>query len=279
MSLANAAGTAKTLEAAVAVLRTTAPAVVLGSFTLAERTGNDGTVDYFGPSFSLNVRGIPSPPPSEWTGIVRETARQARALGRRVVVSVAAFEPSDYAPLIRMGLDAGADEVEANFDCPNMQEGGRFAPIISYRPHLIRQALDGSSRLDGLNGRVWAKVSPIFDDALFAEVADVLRWSGCAGVVATNTLPQCTALDDAGNPVLSFGTGVGGMAGPALKPIALAQAARWVREGLRVIGVGGIASGKDLRDYLAVGVELCQANTVLQVEGAGAIDRILAEAT
>lgn len=272
--LTNAAGTAKTVATAQAVLDTGSQSVVLGSFALRERTGNDGTTDYFGEAFSLNVRGIPSPPPEVWTATVAEVVGRAHPLGKTVCVSVAAFDPADYGVLAELAFDAGADAVELNFGCPNMQEGGTFAPVMSYRPGMAADALGG---LQCPRGEVWAKVSPIFDDALFAELAAVLRFPLVAGVVAVNTLPQCLALNDDGSPVLSFGSGMGGMAGPALKPIALAQVAKWAREGFRVIGAGGITSGRDLRDFRKCGAESCQANTVLQREGASALDRIVKE--
>lgn len=272
MNLTNAAGTAKTIEAAQAILDTGSRSVLLGSFALRKRTGNDGIVDYWGESFSLNVRGIPSPPMDEWVGIVRLVVQRAASLGKTVSVSVAAFNPAEYGELAQSALDAGADSVELNFGCPNMQEGGTFAPVMSYRPGMVAAALDELG-----DGEMWAKVSPIFDDALFADLAAVLHHPKVAGVVAVNTLPQCLALDESGAPVLSFGSGVGGMAGPALKPIALAQVAKWSREGFRVIGAGGITSGSDLRDFRKCGAESCQANTVIQREGASALDRIVKE--
>lgn len=271
IDLTNAAGTAKIAGMAQAILSTQSKAVVLGSYTMERRVGNPGRVDYFGESFSLNVRGIPSPPMEDWTAIVQLVVDRAHAIGKRVVVSVAAFQPYEYGVLASAALEFGADAAELNFGCPNMQEGGTFAPVMSYRPSMVVEALNSLPR-----GEMWAKVSPIFDDFLFAELTAVLR-GRVTGVVAINTLPQCLALNDDGSPILTFGTGVGGMAGPALKPIALAQAARWVREGFRTIGVGGITSGRDLRDFQKVGVESCQANTVLQQEGSSALDRIAQE--
>lgn len=273
-TLFNAAGTSKTIESAQAVLDTGSDSVVLGSFSVARREGNPGIVDYFGPSFSLNVRGIPSPPIDEWVAIVRLVADRAHAIGKRIGVSVAAFDPTEYGLLSDAAFASGADFVELNFGCPNMQEGGTFAPVMSYRPDTVEEILRSLP-----DGEMWAKVSPIFDDALFAALAATLRHQKITGVVAINTLPQCLALDDDGSPVLSFGSGVGGMAGPAIKPIALAQSARWVCEGFRTIGVGGITSGRDLGDFQKVGVEACQVNTVLQREGASALDRIAKEAS
>lgn len=272
MSLTNAAGTAKTVDSALAVWPWS-DAVVLGSFTMRERSGNPGIVDFFDPTKSVNVRGIPSPALLDWQRIVREVV--AVAQGQRVVVSVAAFDPAEYGYLATAAFDAGADAVELNFGCPNMQEAGGFAPVMSYRPHMVAQALDAVGRQDG---EVWAKVSPIFDDEVFDGLVRALRHPVVAGVVAVNTLPQCLVLDAQHTPVLSFGSGVGGMAGPVLKPVALAQAARYVREGFRVIGVGGIVSGGDLLDFLSVGAESGQVNTVVQIEGPSAIGRILKEA-
>ncbi len=270
-AVTNAAGAAKTTEQAVEVLATSSPAVVLGSYTLAERAGNDGVVDYFGDLYSVNVRGIPSASATEWARTVATTVDLAHRVGKQVVVSVAAFAPKEYGTLARIASESGADAVECNFGCPNMQEGESFAPIISYRPVMVREALASvRSELDD-EAEVWAKVSPVFDDALFCELSEALR--AATGVVAVNTVPQCLVLRNR-QPVLTFGSGLGGMAGPAIKPIALAQAAKYVREGFRVVGVGGISSPSCVKDYSAMGVEGCQVNSVLQQRGMGVLDEL-----
>lgn len=272
--LGNAAGTAKTTAEAIGILNTKAQTVVMGSYPMVERSGNAGVVDYFGEMDSLNVRGIPSPSTYVWKERVAEVAEYAHQRDKKVCVSVAAFYPEEYGVLALNAFNAGADMVELNFGCPNMQESGVFAKIISYYPEMVNKALEYA----GGFGETWVKVSPIFDDRLLADLAGVIS-QRVDGIVAVNTLPQCLALDERGEPRLSFGKGVGGMAGPALKPIALAQVAKWVHMGFRVIGAGGITTGRDLLDYETVGAESCQVNTVIQREGVSSIDRIVKEAS
>ena len=75
----------------------------------------------------------------------------------------------------------------------------------------------------------------------------------------------------------------GGYSGPAYKPIALGQVYQWV-EALRdcgsqipVVGVGGISSGRDVADFLAVGATAVQVGTSYWRAGQRSVEPIVAE--
>ena len=70
-----------------------------------------------------------------------------------------------------------------------------------------------------------------------------------------NTIANCRAVDTEGNPIISSPDGLAGMGGPALKWLALGQATQWanlLRDGISIVGVGGVSNGNDVRDFLAI---------------------------
>ena len=103
-----------------------------------------------------------------------------------------------------------------------------------------------------------AKLSPVLPD--IAGMAVVARDAGADGVSVVNTLPGL-ALDPQGVPRL--GNGNGGASGPALLPAGV-LAVRRVREragDFPVIGLGGVRSAEDARQYLAAGASLVGIGT------------------
>jgi len=103
-----------------------------------------------------------------------------------------------------------------------------------------------------------AKLSPALPD--IAAMAVVAREAGAAGVTVVNTLPGYLA-DQRGAPRL--GNGHGGISGPALLPVGVLAVRRIMDKsgGMPVIGVGGIRSGDDARQYLRAGAALVAVGT------------------
>ncbi|MGH7559812.1 MAG: dihydroorotate dehydrogenase [Gemmatimonadales bacterium] len=178
----------------------------------------------------------------------------ARRLRRaRVLVNVVGFTESEYAEVVaRLEESEAVAGYELNLSCPNTSKGGvEFgadpaavnAVVAACRP-VTRRALI-------------AKLSPALSDP--AAIAEAAVAAGADGVTVVNTIPGY--LYDGGTPRL--GQGNGGVSGPALLPVGL-LAVRRVRERLPevpVIGVGGIRSAADVRQYLHAGAALVAIGT------------------
>jgi dihydroorotate dehydrogenase (NAD+) catalytic subunit len=95
-----------------------------------------------------------------------------------------------------------------------------------------------------------------------AEVARAAQHSGANGLSLINTV-RGLALDERTlRPVL--GPGIGGLSGPALKPIALAAVHACHRAtGMPIVGMGGVQSGRDALDLVAAGARHVALGTVL----------------
>jgi dihydroorotate dehydrogenase (NAD+) catalytic subunit len=185
-------------------------------------------------------------------------------LGVPLWVSVGGFSASDYADSCA-ALDSRAevDTIELNLSCPNVEEAPESAAEI------VAAARAATAK------PLFAKLSPAASDV--AETALAVHAAGADGLSLVNTI-RGLALDRSTlQPVL--GSETGGYSGPALKPIALAAVHRCYRAtGLPIVGMGGIATGRDALEFIAAGAEHIALGTVLFTDP-DAPSRVRAELT
>lgn len=201
----------------------------------------------------LNSVGLANP------GLARVRAEElpwlAQRLTRaRVIVNVVGFRLEEYAEVVA-GLDGvpGITAFELNLSCPNTHAGG--IEFGADRECVARIVASCRART---NLPLLAKLSPVLPDP--GGMAVAARDAGADGITVVNTLPGLL-YDGDGPPRL--GNGNGGVSGPALLPIGLLAAARVVERtrGMPVIGVGGIRTAGDVRQYLRVGAALVAIGT------------------
>ena len=180
----------------------------------------------------------------------------ARRLSRaRILVNVVGFTVEEYAEVVA-GLDGldGITAFELNLSCPNTSAGGiEFGADAACVARIV--ALCRARTRSPLV----AKLSPVLPD--IAGMAVVARDAGADGITVVNTLPGLLH-DRSGTARL--GQGAGGVSGPALLPIGVLAAARVVERtggAVPVIGVGGVRSADDVREYLRVGASLVAIGT------------------
>ena len=108
------------------------------------------------------------------------------------------------------------------------------------------------------------KLSPYSDPGLLTRVATAIRELETVGYVAlSNTFPNALILDSSGHSVIT--TGLAGLSGLAMKPIALGQVWQFaaVLEGtVDIVGVGGVTTGADIIDFQNAGAKAVQASKV-----------------
>ena len=172
----------------------------------------------------------------------------------RVLVNVVGFTIEEYAEVVQ-GLDGAAGIVafEINLSCPNTSAGGIE---FGADPHCVAQIVRACRTRTRLP--LVAKLSPVIPD--LSGMAEVARDAGADAVSVVNTLPG-ELFDSKGETRL--GNGFGGVSGPALLPVGLLAVARVVERSpnLPVIGVGGVRSADDVRQYLRAGASLVAIGT------------------
>jgi dihydroorotate dehydrogenase (NAD+) catalytic subunit len=194
----------------------------------------------------LNSIGLANP------GIDRFLTRdlpRLEQLGVSLWISVGGFETDDYAELCsRLDDYASVSAIELNVSCPNVEAPAENAAQIV-----------ASSRL-ATRKQLWAKLSPAVPDV--GEVAKAAQAAGADGLSLVNTIRGLKLDTRTLRPAL--GPGQGGLSGPALKPIALAAVATCYRAtGLPIVGMGGVRTGLDALEFVAVGARHVAIGTTL----------------
>lgn len=173
----------------------------------------------------------------------------AAALRRaRVIVNVAGATVDDYVRVVqRLTPLAVVTAFEINASCPNTAAGGLE---FGAEPRALADLVSSCARV--ATKPLVVKLSPALPDV--ALLACVARDAGAAAVSLVNTMP--------GGLAGRLGNGFGGVSGPALLPVGVLATRRVAeRVGMPVIGVGGIRSAADAREYLAAGATLVAIGT------------------
>lgn len=173
----------------------------------------------------------------------------------QVLVNVVGFAVEEYAEVVG-GLDgaAGVAAFELNLSCPNTSAGGIE---FGADPECVRRIVASCRARTRLP--LSAKVSPVLPD--IPGMALVARDAGADAVSVVNTLPGLLFAGTGDEPRL--GNGNGGVSGPVLLPVGVLAVARVVERtgGMPVIGVGGVRSADDVRQYLRAGAALVGIGT------------------
>ncbi len=173
----------------------------------------------------------------------------------QVLVNIVGFTVAEYADVVG-GLDGvpGIAAFELNLSCPNTSAGGIE---FGADPECIRRIVAGCRARTRLP--LSAKLSPVLPD--IPGMALVARDAGADAISVVNTLPGLLFAES--GAAHRLGNGNGGVSGPALLPVGVLATARVVErtDGMPVIGVGGVRSADDVRQYLRVGASLVGIGT------------------
>ena len=270
----NGAGICKTVDQVKEFGRTCVAAVMVGSITVAARAGNPGRTYWGSPGYSLNSLGLPNPGLDYYVNTLPEMAAEVHRSQKTLIVSVAGFDSDEYVTLATEAARYGADLIELNLACPNVWAGGRQKQIacfdLKYAEnvcHEVARSLRGLASSGGPKVQFGVKISPFSDPAALSRLGELLGKVAAEApelefVTAINTFPNTFSFDENGKPCIDIE--LGGLSGPAIKPIALAhvrQLRRTLPERVGLIGVGGVTVGRDVADFLAVGARCVQVTT------------------
>jgi dihydroorotate dehydrogenase (NAD+) catalytic subunit len=178
----------------------------------------------------------------------------ARLTRAQVLVNVVGFTVEEYGEVVRR-LDGfpAITAFELNLSCPNTSAGGiEFGADLGCVQRIVSTCRSGT-RLP-----LVAKLSPLVPD--IGGMAVAARDAGADAITAVNTVPGLL-LGAHHRPRLGHGNG--GISGPALLPLGVLAVSRILERtgGMTVIGVGGVRSAADVRQYLQAGAALVAVGT------------------
>ncbi len=176
-----------------------------------------------------------------------------KTVNTTIIVSIAGKTRDEFIELARrIEAAGGAHALELNISCPNVSGGVDFGTD----PELCRQVVAGVR--ENCQLPILAKLTP--NVTRIVDIARAAADGGADAVSCINTLLGM-AIDWRRKKTL-LGNKVGGLSGPAIKPVALRcvyQVAQAVK--LPIVGIGGIATIDDVMEFLAAGASAIQVGT------------------
>ncbi|MGQ0551841.1 MAG: dihydroorotate dehydrogenase [Planctomycetota bacterium] len=229
----------------------TAGAIVVKTLTRKPRRGNPMPRLCETPSGLLNSIGLPNKGLDHFIAkVLPKLAGKADCL----VINIAGTCTGEFGEMAAQ-LDGlpGVDALELNISCPNV-EGGDLP--FARDPEVVRRLVADVRSATRLP--IITKLSPNVTD--IAEIARAAKEGGTDAVSLINTLLGLSVDWRTGRPGL--GTVIGGLSGPAIKPIALRMVfdvARSVQ--IPIIGIGGVRTVDDALEFLCAGASAVQVGT------------------
>jgi len=227
-------------------------AVVVKSMKATPWEGNPAPRVHPTPAGMINSVGLQGSGVHHW---LEHELPDLEATGAAIVASIWGNTIDEYSKAADALADAPPAVValEVNVSCPNLEDRSR---MFAHSAGATSDAIEASAAC----GRPrWAKLSPNAPD--ISEIAAAAHSAGAEAVVLTNTLLAMVIDPKTRRPVL--GAKRGGLSGAAMRPVAV-RAVYDVREAvpeLPIVGVGGVASGIDVVEYLLAGACAVQVGT------------------
>jgi dihydroorotate dehydrogenase (NAD+) catalytic subunit len=239
------------VEYAEAVDLSTLGGVAVKGLFLSEREGHPPERIVETPSGMLNAIGL------QGIGVhrfIREKMPELRQRRATVIVNICGSTLDEYVELARILSDVeGVAALELNISCPNIKEGGITFGCSLHGTFDVVSAVRRVTRLP-----IVPKLTPnVTDVAAFARAAEE---AGADAVSLVNTFLAMMIDVETRRPKLS--NIVGGLSGPAIRPIAVRmvyECRRAVR--IPIIGMGGIAGARDALEFIIAGASAVQVGT------------------
>jgi len=232
-------------------LATLGGVAVKGLF-LAEREGHPPPRIVETPSGMLNAIGL------QGIGVHRfisERLPELRQRGAVVIVNICGTTLDEYVEVARILSDAeGVHALELNISCPNIKEGGITFGCSLPGTHAVVGAVRKVTTLP-----VIPKLTPnVTDVASFARAAEE---AGADAISLVNTFLAMAIDVHTRRPKLT--NIVGGLSGPAIRPIAVRMVYECRRAvSIPIVGMGGIATADDVLEFMIAGANAVQVGTI-----------------
>jgi len=223
--------------------------IVVKGLTLEPREGNKPPRIAETPAGMLNSVGLQNPGVEYF---IEEELPFLRRYDMAIIANIAGNTVEEYCRMARR-LGSLVDGIELNISCPNVKEGGAAFGISSESVYNITRRVKEQCKVPLI-----VKLSPNVAD--IKEIAAAAQEGGADAISLINTLLGMAIDINTRRPVLA--NIVGGLSGPAVKPVAVRmvwQAAQAVN--IPVIGMGGIACWQDAIEFILAGADAVSIGT------------------
>ena len=226
--------------------------IVTKSLTLKPREGNPPPRIVETPSGMINSIGLAN------IGVdlfLEEKAEFLKIYRGQVIINIAGRTDSEYCEILKLLTEENwIDGFEINVSCPNVSEGGiEFGTDPKILRNLTRKLRDLTDKF------LMIKLSPnVTDIRILAETS---QKCGADAVSMINTVYGSAIDINTKKPLIN--SVIGGLSGPAIKPIAIANIIKAYQViDIPIIGIGGISRGEDVIEFMLAGASAVQLGTV-----------------
>jgi len=224
--------------------------IIPKTVTPQPRAGNAPPRTVETPGGMLNSIGLDN---DGFDQFIEEKLPYLTTLGSPVIVNIAAKTTDEFHRLATvLNQESGIAAVELNISCPNVAGGVDFGTTPKLAAEVVTAVCSAG------NLPVIAKLTPNVTDVV--PVARAVADAGCDAVSLVNTFLGMAVDWKVRRPVL--GNRLGGLSGPAIKPLALRIVWQVAQEvDIPIIGIGGIQSIDDVMEFLVTGAAAVQIGT------------------
>lgn len=249
-----------------------------GSITTEPKAGNGGR-DYYVHyengqlEFALNSIGLTNPGMDYVELHAKETIRLYADYNKPLAINVSGEGLEDSLTLLKRAVTCNFPIITVNTACPNRAAAGsRPIPVMCYDIEIMSEfIIKSDAQIGASDSIIMLKVSTGLPLSTLRQICTLLKGSRATftGIVTGNTVPNSFHYLENGQSAIKTANGleVGGMSGPAIKPLALSQtkfAADFFGGTKQVWGCGGIMNVRDIRDYFRAGASVVQLVTAFR---------------
>lgn len=225
--------------------------IMVKGLTLKPKAGNPSPRVAETPMGMLNSVGLQNP------GIeyfIEHEIPFLRQYNTKIIANINGTNIEEYCEMAEITSNADVDSLELNISCPNVKAGGLAFGTDPNMVYKVTKAVRAAAGDKHLIVKLSPNVKDIKEIALAAEEAG----ADCLSMI--NTLTGMVIDIDSRKPILA--RGIGGMSGPAVKPVAVRmvyETAGVVK--IPIIGMGGISNYRDAVEFILAGANAISVGT------------------
>lgn len=244
-----------------------AGAVTAKSASLEPREGHANPTMAGCEHYFINAVGFSNPGIDNVVESIAEYKQRTKA---PMIGSIFGANEKEFAAVAKKMDKSDCDIIEVDISCPNVIK--EFGDPISFNPKASAAVTKAVKK--NTSKPVSVKLSPQAWNIV--EIAKACEKAGADAITAVNTMPAMMISAKARRPVLT--NKIGGISGPALKPIALRCVYQLYEEvKIPIIGTGGVNTGEDAVEMMLAGASLVGVGTAFYYNGSKAMQKILTE--
>ena len=231
-------------------------AITVKGLTVEPTSGNSTPRIAETPSGLLNSIGLENPGVDNF---IKNKLEIIRKINSPIIVNISGHSLKDFAILAKK-LEPYPEikALEVNVSCPNIAGGGMAFGTDSDLVYEVTETVKNN-----YSGTVITKLSPNVTDIV--EMALAAEKGGADVISLINTLLGMSIDVEKRSPVL--GNVLGGLSGPAIKPVALRMVYQTYKKiGIPIIGIGGIMTGEDAVEFMLAGASAVAVGTANLIE-------------